>query len=66
MSPWDDWAEGDEPAERGWYAVLCCWDVDEGIAPSADQWDGVQWATRTPIIRHSGPFASESEAFDCA
>lgn len=49
----------DYPSEIGWYAVLQCWDAEEGIFPGAYYWNGERWTLqngheglRLPSIRY--------------
>ncbi len=59
-----DWisTEDHPPTEYGWYAVLKCWDAEEGVFPGAAKWEG-RWVKNEPIISRSpNTFASEEEA----
>jgi hypothetical protein len=53
----------DPPIEPGWYAVMRCWDVREGVNPDRDYWDGKEWKFGGPIGHHSPmTFPSDKEA----
>jgi len=32
------------PLVPGWYPVLLCWEIEEGVFPSSAKWDGKQWS----------------------
>jgi hypothetical protein len=51
----------DDPEVVGWYAVLRCWEPQEGIFPGSSYWDGKGWY-ESAVTAHSGPFPSEKEA----
>lgn len=38
-----EWNGMQDPKAPGWYAVLICYDPQEGIFPSAAYWDGEKW-----------------------
>ncbi len=38
-----DWNFYSEPKAPGWYAVLVCYDYQEGAFPTAGYWDGAKW-----------------------
>ena len=38
-----NWDFFNKPGEQGWYAVLICYDPQEGVFPSAGYWDGQKW-----------------------
>jgi hypothetical protein len=37
------WKFDGKPFEPGWYAVLVCYDEQEGAFPGASFWDGAEW-----------------------
>ena len=39
-----EWQAESTPNSPGWYAVLICWDMQEGVFPSAAYWDGREWS----------------------
>ena len=42
--------DGEDPySARGWYAVLICYDSDEGSFPGAARWEGDEWSRRGVI-----------------
>ena len=53
----------------GWYAVVVCWDENEGMFPSSAFWDGQIWTDDSrPIAafhgRHETKEAAEKWAYD--
>jgi hypothetical protein len=60
------WTDGNKPAEPGWYAVVQCWDPEEGLFPDAALWLGDKWAEKTAVVSHAGPFADRQAAEDWA
>jgi hypothetical protein len=48
----DPWVYEKDAAEIGWYAVLLCWDPEEGIIPSTNFWEG-RWQFHGPVIARS-------------
>jgi hypothetical protein len=38
-----DWNYDNEPTVAGWYAVLVCYDPQEGIFPMGAWWNGATW-----------------------
>ena len=61
-----DWITGNEPIDKGWYAISCCWDVQEGIIPGAAYWNGSKWDHVLPIGSFFGVFANEESAKEWA
>ena len=59
-----------EPAAIGWYAVVICYDANEGAFPDTAYWDGRFWRSEPegapfhgePNCFTSSPFSSEKEA----
>lgn len=56
----ESWRYGGKPRENGWYAILQCWDIEEGVFPSAKRWDGsdLEWS----VMAIAGPFSDEKSA----
>lgn len=53
------------PAESGWYAILVCWDPEEGYFPNADFFDGETWHEYSPRLityRSPTPFMAKEPA----
>jgi hypothetical protein len=68
-----DWCYERMPPVTGWFAVLRCYDSEEGIFPSTAYFtDGaVEWPETRSIAAdgssgHAGPFGSEQEAREWA
>jgi hypothetical protein len=40
----DFWIYDGAPSEPGWYAVLVCYDSEEGAFPQGAYWDGYAWS----------------------
>lgn len=64
-----DWCYERMPPVTGWFAVLRCWDPEEGIFPgTAYATEGrVEWPDSSGILPdgssgHAGPFATQEEA----
>jgi len=55
------WDFDGQPTEPGWYAVLVCWDSQEGIFPMAAHWDGQAWKHRA-IVAFGEKCESEADA----
>jgi len=56
----------DDPTESGWYAVLICYDAEEGFSPSARYWK-TEWQSHSPVMcRLSQVFTTDEEATDAA
>lgn len=49
--PPDDmkWNYEGKPSQIGWYAVLICYDENEGVFPNAAWWDGDRWSRKSVI-----------------
>lgn len=45
MTKRDAWLDASEqpPTEPGWYAVLWCYEPNEGFFPDGAYWDGERW-----------------------
>lgn len=58
----------DDPSGKpaGWYAVIICWDAQEGLFPSASWWDGTGWDDTSPKSAFHGPHPSKQAAEDWA
>lgn len=39
----------EKPLARGWYPVLVCWSMREGVSADADYWDGEKFISDLPI-----------------
>lgn len=52
------------PTETGWYPVIVCYDVQEGLFPSMAYSDGKVWKYVGPIVAigSAGPFRIKDEA----
>lgn len=62
----EKWVVGNTPPKKGWYAALCCWEVQEGIIPMSMFWDGDNWDNERPIISYFGPFENKELAYKWA
>lgn len=58
--------EQDNKGEPGWYATVHCWDIQEGMFPRANLWNGEKWDWDGPIIAHAGPFETKEAAQEWA
>lgn len=38
-----------KPSSEGWYAVLSCFDPNEGFFPVGDFWDGEKFVSGLPV-----------------
>ena len=38
-----------KPKNNGWYAILYCWEVQEGFFPSAAHWNGDKFDSSLPV-----------------
>jgi len=56
-----EWEFTNKPTEEGWYAVLICYDIQEGIFPSAGYWDGYKW-DRKSVTGHGDKCANKEQA----
>jgi len=45
-----EWEFIKEPVDDGWYPVLVCYDLREGIFPNAAYWDGKKWDSQ--VVAH--------------
>jgi hypothetical protein len=62
---WTEISPQDHPPLSGWYAVLRCWEPEEGVFPDAVHWPSDDWDVW--IVRRSPkPFASHGDALDWA
>jgi len=67
---WIDCYHKEHPMETGWYAVLRCYDVEEGILSGANYWDGSQWLnsskamTQFSSIKFSAELDAKNWAYD--
>ena len=43
------WNFDGNPNEQGWYAVIVCYDEQEGSFPRAAYWDGSAWTERSVV-----------------
>jgi hypothetical protein len=61
-------ADPDKPETDGWYAVVKCWDSEEGMFPDVCKFSGGKWAGNfeSAISAFCGPFPTEAEAQDWA
>ena len=56
-----EWDYDNDPTEDGWYAVLVCYDPQEGIFPMAAYWNG-RWEKKCVIaIGHRCNTEAEAE-----
>lgn len=53
------WTREGAPGETGWYAVVVCWDREEGEIPMAGHWNGRAWDH--PMISGWLPYRNETE-----
>ena len=60
-----EWEFLKDPSENGWYAVLICYDPQEGIFPSAAYWDGEKWSHKS-VSGFGVKCETEKEAEDLA
>lgn len=59
--PWID--VDDHPAtEVGIYAVVKCWDANEGQFTGVESWDGLKWSSSAVVLRSPMTFPTEAEA----
>jgi hypothetical protein len=56
-----EWNYEGRPTEAGWYAVLICYDTQEGIFPDARLWDGEKWNGKA-VLAFGDKCESESDA----
>ena len=66
-----NWTFNTDPQQPGIYAVLVCYDSEEGAFPSHDEWDGARWKGERwegsrPVVAYAGPFDSEQKAEEWA
>ena len=61
-----EWNGNKTSGDAGWYAVVVCWDENEGLYPSAARWTGSSWDDDRPIAAFHGPHPSEEAAKDWA
>lgn len=70
MATEPEWTFEDKPetTEPGWYAILYCWEIDEGFFTGAGYWDGKRWQwphdnpSEPPVVNHAGPFENKQAA----
>lgn len=41
-----EWKFLKDPSAAGWYAVLVCYDPQEGVFPAGAYWDGEKWSRK--------------------
>lgn len=56
--------EEHQPTEHGWYAVMVCWDAEEGAYSTSRYWDG-EWPSEVEMYLPQR-FETEREASDLA
>lgn len=57
----------DNPKTAGFYAILFCYDPDEGTFPDSRFWDGKEWDESLPIVWVSSiAFPTKEDAEDWA
>jgi hypothetical protein len=63
-----DWYYSQVPNTRevGWYAVLFCWDANEGIFAAGNRWLGDRWENNLPVYAWAGPFSAMVKADEWA
>lgn len=52
---------GEAPTEPGWYAIVYCWELEEGSWTGVARWNG-RWLKDLPITGYAGPFADQQAA----
>lgn len=52
MGNWEDYTKGDT-FEDGWYAVLWCYDGNEGVFPDAAEFRNGEFIHHAPIFKRS-------------
>lgn len=58
--------DGTPPADApGWYAVLICYDAEEGVFPSSAEWDGTAWEEKA-VVGFGERRPTQKEATDLA
>lgn len=45
----NEWQFDGHPGIAGWYAVLICYDPEEGVFPSGAYWDGEKWVQKAVV-----------------
>lgn len=58
----DAWRYEPKPSAPGWYAIIFCWEREEGVFCDAASWDGAAWSQDLPICGFHGPHESETAA----
>ncbi len=53
------------PDAPGWYAVLLCYDTEEGVLPGSAEWDGAAWKHKA-VVAFGERRDTEREADDLA
>ena len=57
------WSHDNPTGPAGWYAVVVCWDENQGMFPSSAFWDGQSWGDdKRPIAAFHGPHPSSEAA----
>ena len=51
-----NWNFKDKPNEPGCYAIIYCWEPEEGLFTGSSFWDGVMWKNGLPVTSWAGPF----------
>jgi hypothetical protein len=57
-----DWTWSSKPPTPGLYAIMYCWEIQEGIFTSTSRWNGDAWTNDYPVTGYAGPFHTEAEA----
>jgi len=55
------WNFDGDPNEQGWYAVIICYDEQEGAFPCAAYWSGDTW-NKKAVVAFGEKRETESEA----
>lgn len=68
INEWEFGKSGEPPSDGvGWYAVLLCWDAEEGSFPDANHWNGAKWEVDDPVSSVSlRKFDTKKDAYDWA
>jgi hypothetical protein len=61
-----EWCFDGAPEVDGWYAVLVCWDAEEGMFPNAFERKNGAWSETSPVMGFAGPFGNKEVAHDWA
>lgn len=59
-------ATTEPPREQGWYAVLICFDPQEGVFPGGAYWKGHEWGRKAVVMFGGDSLESEKAAEELA